>query len=83
MQHAFRQEQGSDEEILKQMMNDLRQLYAKNATELAIFLRKWGFIDGLNKAEIARYVAAIGSSTLQAVVQVRQQLEKERVSGRS
>ena len=83
MQHAFEHEHGSDTQVLTSMMNDLRQLYAKNATELAIFLSKWGFIEGLNKKEIARYLAAISSASLRAVIKVRQGLEEERVDGGS
>ena len=83
MQHAFKQEQGSNEEMLRQMMNDIRKVYAGSAADLAVFLHKWGFISAMNPKEVTRYVAAIGSSTLQAVLRVRQEIEKERIHGGS
>ncbi len=83
MQHAFDHEHGSDENVVREMMNDFRKLYAANTQGLAMFLVKWGFLATLDTKVITRYLAAMSAASLTAVLRVRQEIEKERVNGGS
>ena len=83
MQHAFKQEHGTDERIIQDMMNDFRKMYGTHGTLLAVFLQKWGFLTTLDAALLTRYIAAMAGASLRAVFEVRQELEKERVNGGS
>lgn len=83
MQHAFEHQHGTDENIVRDMMNDFRKLYAASTRHLAVFLVKWGFLDTLEPKLVTRYVAAMAAASLTAVFRVRQEIEKERVDGGS
>ncbi len=79
----FRQELGDAGQITQALVGDLRGVLAKDGgTVFARFLQKWGFLDP-EKPEAAkllgRYLAAIARSTLTAILNERQAIEKERV----
>lgn len=78
----FKHELGSDEQIFKSMVTDLRNLLAKEfAKSFGAFLKKWGFIsDRTTAVELSRYVVGVAKSTMHAIIEVRREIEQERVS---
>lgn len=83
----FSHELGSDENILVHLMGDLRTVLAKHcAIPLGGFLLKWGFLERalngghivLNPKQLSRYMTAISKAVLTAVIEERQQQEKEK-----
>lgn len=86
LQHTF----GSDEELTKALVGDLRVLLAKEGAVLfGKFLMKWGFLDVqqtpkgsvINTRQLSRYIVAIGRATLTAIVEERQKIETEKQNG--
>lgn len=78
--HGF----ANDEQILQQMVTDLRNLLAKEfAKTFGAFLRKWGFLPAdVTPLYLSRYVVAVAKATMQAIIETRQEIEKERSDGR-
>lgn len=77
--HGF----ADDEQILQNMMADLRNLLAKEfAKSFGAFLLKWGFIpEAVTPALLGRYVAAVAKATLSSVIEVRREIEREKSQG--
>lgn len=83
--------QGSDEDLLEKWQTELRSLYAEHlGGPFAKFLARWGFLpalpEGATPAEMktatllfARYTAAMGAASAQAILEVRREVEAERV----
>lgn len=78
---------GTEEEVLIAIRSEWRGIFGKFGTELGRFLVRWGFMvlnvddtKGMNKT-LSRYLTAMASSSLVAVMQERQKIEKERVGG--
>jgi hypothetical protein len=65
------------------MVTDLRNLLAKSyAKTFGEFLMKWGFIPkDVSPKELSRYVVAIAKSTMTAILETRQEIERERTGG--
>lgn len=85
-QHSF----GSDEELAKAIAGDLRLLLAKEcASPLGKFLMKWGFLDvqttkqgaAISARQLGRYMSAIARALLTSVIEEREKMEKEKISG--
>ncbi len=84
-------ELGSSEEVLIGMYNSWRKVFRQFSTPIARFLLEWGFltaetVDGklkLNPKKLARYVSAAASASLASILEVRQEIEKEKVDARS
>lgn len=86
----FSHELGGKENIVKELLGDLRVTLAKFcATPIGVYLMKWGFLGKesyqgqvvLNRKQLARYMTAISHAVLMAVIEERKKMEKERVSG--
>jgi hypothetical protein len=75
----FTHEMGSDEQVLQSMVNDLRNVLAKEfAKSFGSFLLKWGFISrNISAQELSRYVVAVARFTLAAIIETRQEIERE------
>jgi hypothetical protein len=82
--------EGSNEELLRRMLNDWRAVYGKAAEDFGRFFIKWGLVDianrkgdnvQLNPKQFARYIAATAMAGFQAVLKERMKIEQERVSG--
>ena len=76
----FSHEMGSDEQILKAMATDLRNILAEDfSMSFGRFLMKWGFIsEGVTPQVLSRYVVAIARATLEAIVIERRKIEQEK-----
>jgi hypothetical protein len=78
---------GTEEEILMAIRSEWRGVFGKFGTELGRFLVRWGFmsLDGVSaegvKKTLVRYLTAMASSSLVAVMRERQLIEKERING--
>jgi DNA-directed RNA polymerase subunit RPC12/RpoP len=76
---------GTQEEVLQAIRSEWRGIFGKFGTELGRFLVRWGFmaVDTTNpaatKAALTRYLTAMASASLVAVMQEREKQEKERV----
>ncbi len=84
--HTFRHEHGSDTDVLKAILNDMRLNYAGAAKLFGDTLIKWGFVavdsaGNINKRHVARYISSMAMASFKAIIEVRQQLEKERIDG--
>jgi hypothetical protein len=81
--HKFKHEMGSDEQILQSMVTDLRNLLAKEfAKSFGSFLLKWGFIStGVTPKDLSRYIVGIAQATMKAILETRQEIEKEKKDG--
>jgi len=80
--HVFQHDLGDD--VLRIFASEFKQLMGKHlATPLAKLLHKWGFFPGREPtpAELTRYLVAVGRASINAILEVRKELEKERVSG--
>lgn len=76
----FRHEMGSDEQIFKSMVTDLRNILAKEFLgSFGKFLMKWGFISkGVTPVILSRYVVAVAQATMSAILEERRKIEQER-----
>lgn len=76
----FEHELGSDEQVLQTMMTDLRNVLSKDfAKSFGAFLMKWGFISAaVTPKELSQYVVAVAKATMVAMLETRQEIEKER-----
>ena len=81
---AFTHEHGTDAELIKRFMGELRVVLAKESSKgIGLLLHKWGFIDTLqtgggeiiNPDSLSRYMTAISKATLEAILTVREELE--------
>jgi hypothetical protein len=75
---------GNGEEILQRFVNDFRNIIAKDfAVVLGRFLTRWGFLPQepkeMSKA-LAKYIQNIAKATITAVLQTRQDIEKEKMN---
>lgn len=79
----FSQENGSPEEVVRQLMVEVRGLFAKNITpDIIRMLMKWGFLSNpIDKQEVARYFGGIAGSIARGIIETRTQLEKEKGTG--
>ena len=77
---AFQHEMGSDEQIFKAMVTDLRNILAKDFLDsFGKFLLKWGFISsGVTPVILSRYVIAVAQATMSAILEERRKIEQER-----
>ncbi len=80
---VFQHQMGSDEQILKTIVNDLRNSVAQHLTvPIGRFLLKWGFINRpIDARELSRYSVAVAQAMLRAIFETREQMEKERTHG--
>ena len=78
--HAFSHEHGTDVQALVSCLNDLRSTLAQSGKELAVYLRKWGFWDGSDPKSLAKFLNAMAQASFKALVEEKQQAEKERVN---
>lgn len=76
----FSHEMGSDEQIFKSMVTDLRNILAQEFLgSFGKFLMKWGFISkGVTPAILSRYVVAVAQATMSAILEERRKIEQER-----
>jgi hypothetical protein len=80
LQHTFSHESGTDDQMVKDFMVDVRKVYAANSKSLVLLLAKWGFLpQPVQPRLVGRYIAAMAQASLEAVFRVRTELEKERV----
>jgi hypothetical protein len=86
----FSHELGDQEGVYKAFIGDMRIVLAKHcAVAIGGFLLKWGFLDQeqhngqviLHRAQLMRYMTAISHAMIRAVVETRQEIEKEKVRG--
>ena len=79
--HAFSHDHGSDQQTLVACLNELRAVMGDAAAKYAVYLRKLGFWDGSNPKQLARLLAAMTQASFKALVETKQEMEKERVNG--
>lgn len=80
--HVFQHDLGSSEEVLQAFAREFKNLLGKHmASPLAALLHKWGFFTTVSPTpkELTRYMNAVAISSLTAILDVRRQLEKERI----
>lgn len=74
---------GNEDQVFQAIRTDLRSIFAKTASEWALFLGKWGFVPQtggrLDTAVLTKYLTHIAGGVLEAIFRLRQELEKERV----
>jgi len=77
----FTQEMGSPEQVLQNLMLDIRGFMSKGfSLEFIQLLRKWGFVaEPLDPKEVARYMGSIAKGLALGLIATRQEIEKERV----
>jgi hypothetical protein len=89
---TFRHVGGSDEEIIRKFMREFRLTLAKDFSgPLAKLLFKWGFVGEeelngqiiISVTQMKRYLTAIFQASVSAIIQTREDIEKERVNERS
>lgn len=76
------------EETFAAMRNDLRNTFARSATDFGRFLVKWGFLDAtqgkeginINPRQLARYMTIIAKETFIAILAERRKIEEERIN---
>lgn len=75
----FSHEMGSDEQIFKSMVTDLRNILAQEFLgSFGKFLMKWGFISkGVTPVILSRYVVAVAQATMSAILEERRKIEQE------
>jgi len=78
-------EMGSDEEMVRTLITDLKNLLAqKTGVYFAHFLTKWGFLNGTNKSNntllLAKYLAVISRKIIEALLLERAEIEKKRIN---
>lgn len=81
LEHKFSHERGSDTEILYDLSNDIRKAYGLSAKAFGDVLIKWGFFDGKNVKQLSRYMVAMATASVQALLKTRADIEKERGDG--
>jgi len=77
---------GTDDEISILLVKDMAKTMGSCAHALGKFLLKWGFLTQLrttkgivlDQKELERYVRAMASASLKAVIEERQKMEVER-----
>lgn len=78
------------EEAFAAMRNDLRNTFARSATDFGRFFIKWGFLEAtqtnggirINEPrQLARYMTIIAKESFIAVINERKKIEEERVRG--
>lgn len=79
--HAFEHDHGTDTDVAIAFTNDVRRAYGQAAGSFAEVLLKWGFFDGKNTKMLARYVAAMALASVQALLNTRKEIEKEKARG--
>ncbi len=78
---------GTEEELFQAIRSEWRGIFGKFSTELGRFLVRWGFVivnpndEAGTRKMLARYLTAMASLALVAVVEERQKPEQERVGG--
>jgi hypothetical protein len=78
----FSHDFSSPDAVANAFFLDIRQLLSVNmCVSLGRLLMKWGFLDSLQPQILARYVAAVAKAIATALIQERQQVEKEKVHG--
>jgi hypothetical protein len=76
-------------EAVQYMLNDLRKVFAAASKLYGEFLMKWGFLEvkqtrggvQLNTKQLSRYVASMALATFKAILETRNKMEQERLSG--
>lgn len=70
----------NEEQYLEAMVSDLRNIVAADMSKaLGRFLLKWGFFsNGVQPAELSRYVVAVAAAMMRAILETRQEIEQER-----
>lgn len=78
------------DEALMALRSDIRVIVKNNASAFISILARWGFVDVIkvkgkiqvkNSQQALRYVNAIATSVLTAIVEERKKIEVERVNG--
>lgn len=80
--HVFKHDLGTSDDVLQAFAQEFKSLIGKHmATPLAALLYKWGFFmsNPPTPEELTRYVVAVGRASINAILEVRRQMEKERV----
>ena len=84
--HVFQHELGSNEEVIQQFAREFKGIIGRHfAGPLAQLLHKWGFFmsNPPQPTELTRYAVAVGKASIDAILKVRAEMEKERSSGRN
>ena len=75
--------QGAQEEVLIRFVNDYRTVFAKDcAVVIGRWLTRWGFLpqDPKEMSKVlAKYIQNIAKASISAILQTRQDFEKEKV----
>jgi hypothetical protein len=80
----FSHDWGSDEGLIEALMSDLRVLLAKEVGKTFVgFLIRWGFMPSPDSKLLARYLSRIAKAVIEAVLNERLELEKERIRERT
>lgn len=80
--HQFKHDLGSDQQVITAFMSDFKQLMASTiASPLAKILMKWGFFEKElpTPVELGRYIKVMAEASVKALLEERQNMEKERV----
>lgn len=82
---AYQHDMGSEDEVLTRFVRDFRNLMGQPAIALPIaqWLNKWGFLPNDPSQQhkvLARYITAVAKGAITAVLQTREELEKDRVN---
>jgi hypothetical protein len=87
--YAFEHDFSDGGEAVQYMLNDLRKVFAAASKLYGEFLMKWGFLEvkqtrggvQLNTKQLSRYVASMALATFKAILETRNKMEQERLSG--
>lgn len=82
----FNNDYGSQDAIFSTLTQEWKQIFGKFSIDVGRFLVHWGFLvvkPGQQKVAataLARYLAAMATASLTAVLQEREKFEKERIN---
>jgi len=80
--HVFKHDLGTSDDVVKAFAQEFKGLIGKHmATPLAALLHKWGFFvsNPPKSEELTRYAVAMAKASIIAILEVRREMEKERV----
>lgn len=82
--HVFQHDLGSSDAAIKAFALEFKVIIGKHfASPLAALLYKWGFFMGTTPKpeELTRYIVAAAKASISAILEIRREMEKERVRG--
>lgn len=80
--HVFKHDLGTSEQVVETFAREFQSALGTHfVTPLAALLYKWGFFttDPPQPNELKRYAIAVTKASINAILEIRRELEKERV----